>query len=67
MMIRQQLTNLQLELIKLYSTELESNELVELKQVLARFFAQKAIKEADQIWEDRNLTNHDLDSWLNEP
>jgi hypothetical protein len=40
---------------------------VELKQVLARFFAQKAIKEADQIWEDRNLTNHDLDSWLNEP
>lgn len=66
-MVQQQLTNLQLEIIKLYSTEMERSELIELKQVLARFFAQKAVEEADQIWDDKNLTNQDMDSWLNEP
>ena len=60
------LTNLQLEIIKLYSTSLEQQELLELKQMLANFFARKAIQEADQIWSDKNLKNTDMDDWLAE-
>ena len=60
------LTNLQLEIIKLYSTSLEQQELLELKQLLANFFARKAIQEADQIWSDKNLKNTDMDDWLAE-
>jgi hypothetical protein len=60
------MTNLQLEIVKLYSTEMERQELLELKQVLANFFAQKAIKEADKIWDEQNLTDDDMESWLNE-
>ena len=60
------LTNLQLEIIKLYSTSLEQQELLELKQMLANFFARKAIQEADQIWSDKNLKNADMDDWLAE-
>ncbi|MCA9964212.1 MAG: hypothetical protein KC423_08215 [Anaerolineales bacterium] len=60
------LTNLQLEIIKLYSTSLEQQELLELKQLLANFFARKAIQEADQIWSDKNLKNADMDDWLAE-
>ena len=60
------LTNLQLEIIKLYSTGMERQELFELKEVLANFFARKAIKEADTIWDKQKLTNADMDSWLNE-
>ncbi len=60
------LTNLQLEIIKLYSTGLERQELFELKEVLATFFARKAMKEADGIWDEQNLTNVEMDIWLNE-
>ena len=60
------LTNLQLEIIKLYSTGMKRQELFELKDVLAAFFARKAIKEADTIWDEQNLTNSDMDAWLNE-
>lgn len=58
------LTNLQLEIIKLYSTSLEQQELLELKQLLANFFARKAIQEADAIWNDKKLKNADMDKWL---
>lgn len=65
-MYLQTLTNLQLEIVKLYSTEMERQDLLELKQVLANFFARKAIQEADQIWDEQNLTDDDMEEWLNE-
>ncbi len=43
------LTNLQLEILKLYSTKLDESELNELKLLLARQYAQKAIEEVDEI------------------
>ena len=60
------LTNLQLELLKLYSTNLDQKDLVEIKRLLANYFAQRAIKEADKIWEEKGLSNEDMDKWLNE-
>lgn len=62
----QPLSNLQLELLKLYSTNLSQQELVELKKILANYFAQKAIKEADRIWDEKELSNDDMKKWLNE-
>jgi hypothetical protein len=62
----QPLTNLQLELLKLYSTNLDQKDLVEIKRMLAHYFAQRAIKEADKIWEEKGLTNEDMEKWLNE-
>jgi hypothetical protein len=62
----QPLTNLQLELLKLYSTNLAQKDLVEIKRILANYFAQRAIKEADKIWEEKGLSNEDMDKWLDE-
>jgi hypothetical protein len=62
----QPLTNLQLELLKLYSTNLDQKDLVEIKRILANYFVQRAIKEADKIWEEKGLSNEDMDKWLNE-
>lgn len=62
----QVLTNLQLEIVKLYSTDLERQELLELKQALANFFARKAIKEADKVWDEQHLDDDDMEAWLNE-
>jgi hypothetical protein len=60
------LSNLQHEILKLYSTELEDAELKELKNVLAGYFVNKAIKEADKIWQERAYTEKDMDAWLSE-
>jgi antitoxin component of MazEF toxin-antitoxin module len=60
------ISNLQLEILKLYSTNLKGNELQELKTLLAGYFAKKAIHEADGIWDQHNLSNEKMDQWLNE-
>lgn len=60
------LSNVQLELMKLYSTNLSDKELDELKHVLAKFYAEKAIAHANAIWDERGLTDGDMDNWLNE-
>lgn len=58
--------NLQQELIKLYATGLDYQELVSLKQILADFFARKAIHEADKIWDEQNLSDQVMETWLHE-
>lgn len=61
-----EIENLQQEIIKLYSTDLDYQELLGLKQILADFFAQKAINEADKIWDEQNLSDETMETWLNE-
>jgi len=65
-MLQTPLSNLQMEILELYSTNLTEDELNELKTVLAKFYADKAIREADRLWDERNLTDHDMEKWLNE-
>ena len=60
------LSNMQLELLKLYSTDINENELEEVKNYLAKFFAKKAINEVDKLWDRNELSNDDMDNWLNE-
>ena len=60
------LTDLQLQLLELYGTDLPEDDLREIKGLLAQFFARKSIAEADEIWDERSLTNEDMDSWLDE-
>ena len=55
------LSNMQLELLKLYSTDIKDNELQEVKNYLAKFFAKKAIDEADKLWDRKELSNDDMD------
>ncbi len=45
--------------------EAKRKELVELKDSLALLYAQKAMVIADGIWNERGLTNNDMDKWLN--
>ncbi|MFN7118845.1 MAG: hypothetical protein ACK4TA_18745 [Saprospiraceae bacterium] len=60
------LSNVQIELLKLYSTNLSEEELEELKLLLARFFAAKSIQLANEVWDEKSLTDEDMDRWLNE-
>ena len=55
-----------MEILELYSTNLNQNELNELKTMLAKFYAAKAVQEADRLWDERNLGDRDMERWLNE-
>ena len=60
------LSNIQIELLKLFSTNLSDGELKELKGVLAEFYARKSIQWGNQIWIEKGLTSKNMDDWLNE-
>jgi hypothetical protein len=62
--IKQPLSNVQLELLKTFSHQLSENDLAELRKMLALFFAQRLIKEADKIWNEKNWTNEEVDAML---
>ena len=62
--IRFSLSNVQVELVKLFATSLSTNELNELKLIIAKFYANKSVKLANEVWDGKNLSNYDMDRWL---
>lgn len=60
------LTNLQLELLKMFKYELSDNQMMEIKQLLAKYFASKASDEMDRLWEENEWTNDTMDDWTQE-
>ncbi len=58
------LTNLQLELLRLFQTEVDEKTLKEVRNLLKEYFARKAIEEADKIWAEKQFTNEDMDKIL---
>jgi len=60
------LSNIQQELIKLYSSNVPDADLLNIKRYLAKYFASKAINEADRIWEQKGYNNDTMNKWLNE-
>jgi lysyl-tRNA synthetase class II len=60
------LSNVQMELLKLYSTDLEYDDLMELRKILASHFAQKAMNGADAVWDQKKLSSDAMETWLNE-
>jgi hypothetical protein len=59
------LSNVQLELLKIYSTNISDNELGDLKKVLSNFFAKKSIALANQVWDEKGYTDEDMERLLN--
>ncbi|PWK16660.1 hypothetical protein LV89_04876 [Arcicella aurantiaca] len=64
--ISKPLSNLQLELLKLYSMNIDEKDLLHFKNYLAQFFMQKAINEADKVWEEKGYNDDLMDEWINE-
>ena len=60
------LTNVQLELLKLFQYNLPEKQLVEIKNILAKYFAKTATEEMDKLWIENNWTNDTMKDWANE-
>ena len=63
--IKQPFTNVQHELLKTFSHQLSENDLMELRKVLALFFAQRLTAQADKVWKEKYWTDKDMDIMLN--
>lgn len=62
----QKLTNLQLELVKLFSYKIAENQVLEIKQLLSNYFADKATEEMDRLWDENNWSEETMKDWSNE-
>lgn len=60
------LSNLQMELLKLYSYNVSDKELRDIQKILADYFAHKVDQEMDQLWEKNDWNNEIVESWKTE-
>jgi len=59
------LSNMQLELLKLFSRDIEDNDVKEIKKLIVKYLAQKLANTANKVWEEKDWTNEDMDKFLN--
>jgi len=58
------LSNIQLELLKVFSRDVSEEDLKEVKRLLTRYFAEKAIEEANKVWDEKGWTDEDAERML---
>ena len=60
------LSNIQAELLKLFSADIPETHLVEIKNLIAKFLLDKARDKADTVWEEKGYTDEKLEQILNQ-
>jgi hypothetical protein len=58
------LSNVQAELLKLFSAEIPEIHLLELKKVMAKFLLDKARDRADSVWDEKGYSDEKLQQIL---
>ena len=59
------LTNVQVELLKVFARQIPDEDLIELRQVMARFLLEKARRRADAVWQEKGYDDSTFDALLN--
>lgn len=59
-------TNLQQELLSLYSHQVAEKDLIEIKELIGQYFAKRLSNIADEAWKTNNWTNEEMDNILND-
>ena len=59
------LSNIQFELLKLFTQKIPEEHLMELKRVIANFLLEKARDKADKIWEQKGYSEETINNLLN--
>ena len=60
------LSNLQLELLRLYQNTVTEQDLNNFKQYLAYYFAEKASNEFDEFIQQNNISVEEVNNWSTE-
>lgn len=61
----QKLNALQLELLKVYSFQPDEADLIAIRKMLATYFSDKLTSKIQQSVVEKDITEKDLDGWLN--
>ena len=59
-------TPLQLDLLRIFSRNPSEQELIDIKNLIARYYADKASDEMDRLWEERGYTDETMQGWVKE-
>ena len=59
------LSALQQELLELYAHQTTNTELLDIKNMLAQYYANKAMDAMDSLCEERRYTNDTMIEWAN--
>ncbi|OFX22351.1 MAG: hypothetical protein A2033_09835 [Bacteroidetes bacterium GWA2_31_9] len=60
------LSNIQIELLKLYKNNIPDKYLFDIKLMLSNYFAQKASDAMDSFAKEKNISEQDYINWANE-
>ncbi len=58
------LSNIQLELLKLFERDIEDRDLIEIKRLIVKYLSTKLSVQADKVWDRKNWTNEHMDKFL---
>ena len=59
------LSNIQQELLKVYSTNIPEAQLLEVRDLLGNYFAQKATDLLEEYFDAENISSQDVAEWAN--
>lgn len=57
----------QLDLLKIFGRIKSDEELNEIKILIGQHYTNKAIAEANRLWDERGYTQQTMDDWMKEP
>ena len=60
------LTNLQIELLEVFKYNLSDEQLIEIKDLLTEYFAEKVTHGIDELFEKNNWGEEKITEWSNE-
>lgn len=59
-------SNLQLELLRLFSMNIPDEEMTKIRDIIARHLLKNKLKEFDEQVKKQGISETDLEKWLNE-
>ena len=63
--IRQPLSQVQLELLRLFNRDVDDADWLEIRRMITRYFTNKATNAADKLWEEQGWSDNTMTEWLN--
>jgi hypothetical protein len=65
-LVNNKMSNIQLEILKMFKYNLAESQLIELKEILAYYFMNKVDSEMDKVWNEKNWSNSTMESIANQ-
>ncbi|MFN4253415.1 MAG: hypothetical protein ACK4Q5_00225 [Saprospiraceae bacterium] len=60
------MSNLQLELLKLYATNIPESQLLDIKRILAVYFAELIDRDMSALWQEKGWDDATIETWKHE-